>query len=148
MSRALELSIATPDEQVVHAVDVRSVRASDASGSFGILPGHADLLTVLPPSVVRWREADGVEHYCAVREGVFSMTGGTRVGIACRQAIRGERLADLEREVAAAREAVSDADRRARSEQVKLHARAVRQIMRYLVPSGGSADDIFPGEGR
>ena len=39
--------------------DVVSVRAEDASGSFGILPGHADFLTSLAPSVVRWRRRDG-----------------------------------------------------------------------------------------
>ena len=58
--------------------DVVSVRAEDASGSFGILPGHADLLTVLTPSVVAWRHADGRPGWCAVRRGVLTVRGGQR----------------------------------------------------------------------
>ena len=53
MSGGLHLTIATPAKLLVDIEDVRSVRAEDASGSFGILAGHADLLTVLSLSVVR-----------------------------------------------------------------------------------------------
>ena len=135
----------TPEKQVVDAHDVRSLRASDESGSFGILPGHADLLTVLVPSVVRWRNADGEEQLCAVRGGIFTMSGGNRAAIACRQAVLGDRLDELEANVASANAEEEDADRRARVAQLQLHARAVRQMMRYLVPGGGGTlQDIFP----
>jgi len=137
--RAMHLSISTPGQLIEHS-DVRSIRASDESGSFGLLPGHADLLTVLAPSVVRWRCADGPEHYCAVRGGILTMTGGDRVGIACRQAVLGDRLEELEADVTMANVREQDADRSARVAQLRLHARAVRQIMRYLVP--GNGDDL------
>lgn len=134
MSRVLRLTIATPKAAVVDARDVRAVRAMDESGSFGMLPGHADLLTVLPASVVRWRDQSDAVHYCAVRGGVLTVTGGAHVAIACRQALLGDRLEDLEAEIHASRSAEEEADKRARVAQAQLHARAVRQLMRYLVP--------------
>lgn len=147
-ARTLRLSISTPERQVVDARGVRSVRAADESGGFGILPGHADLLTVLVPSVVRWRAADGDEQYCAVRGGILTMTGGDHVAIASRQAVPGRRLEALEAEVVSANAAEADADRRARVAQLQLHARAVRQMMRYLVPGGGDAlSDLFADGG-
>lgn len=133
---SLRLTIATPSSLLVDAADIASVRAEDESGSFGILPGHADLLTVLPPSVVRWRGPQG-EGYCAVRGGVLTVGDGERVAIACRQAILGASLETLESEVRAMHAAQLDAARRARVEQTRLHARAVRRLMRYLHPHGG-----------
>ena len=94
--------------------DVVSVRAEDASGSFGILPGHADLITVLMPSVVAWRHADGQRGWCAVRRGVLSVRGGHEVAIATRQAQLGDDLAALEHAVLARFRAELDAERRAR----------------------------------
>ena len=54
MSGALRLTIATPSALLLDVDNVASLRAEDDSGAFGVLPGHADLLTVLPPSVLRW----------------------------------------------------------------------------------------------
>ena len=51
MRGALHLTITTPMAMLVDAADVRSVRAEDESGHFGILPGHSDYLTALPASV-------------------------------------------------------------------------------------------------
>jgi F-type H+-transporting ATPase subunit epsilon len=148
MSHGLHLTIATPESALVTLAGVRSVRAMDESGSFGILPGHADLLTVLPPSVVRWHEDDGTERYCALRGGILTLTGGRNVAIACREGLCGDRLEDLETQVAAMRERQSEAERKARVAQTQLHARAVRQLMRYLTP--GDTDPlraILEGDG-
>lgn len=135
MIPSLRLTIATPSTLLVDADGVSSIRAEDESGSFGVLPGHADLLTVLPASVVRWRSEDGAIGCCAVRGGVLTVASGARVSIACRQAILGASLETLESEVQAMRVTQLDAVRRARVEQTRLHARAVRQLMRYLRPT-------------
>ena len=142
MSATLHLTITTPATVLVDRTDVAAVRAEDESGGFGILPGHTDFLTVLPASVVRWREADGVGRYCVVSGGVLTVSGGQRVAVACRQGRTGDDLARLEAEVEAMRAAEVDAERRARVEQMRLHARAVRQLMRYLRP--GQADTVQP----
>ncbi|WP_296706015.1 F0F1 ATP synthase subunit epsilon [Rhodoblastus sp.] len=132
MNDSLNLTISTPASVLVDSAKVQSIRAEDESGGFGILPGHADLLTVLPASVVRWRERDGVAHFCALKSGVLTVTGGHRVAIACREGAIGDDLPTLEAQVQALRAAETDADRRARVEQMRLHARAVRQLMHYL----------------
>jgi F-type H+-transporting ATPase subunit epsilon len=63
----MRLVITTPTGIVVDNCGVASVRTEDASGSFGILDGHADFLTVLSVCVVSWREKNGVQGFCAVR---------------------------------------------------------------------------------
>jgi len=148
MNTALRLTIATPDKAVIDEHGVRAIRANDGSGSFGILPGHADLLTVLPASVVRWRDALDAPRFCAVQGGVMSLTGGSHVAIACRQARLGDRLETLEAEILAARAAQDEADKQAHVAQTRLHARAVRQLIRYLMPAGDptGTQTIFPDE--
>lgn len=134
MREGLHLTITTPTTVLVDSAKVVAVRAEDESGGFGILPGHANLLTVLPASVVRWHERSGATRFCAVRGGVFVVSGGERVAIACRQGTMGDDLAQLEKDVREMRRAEAEADKSARVEQMRLHARAVRQLMRYLRP--------------
>jgi F-type H+-transporting ATPase subunit epsilon len=135
MSAALHLTVTTPSQILVESDDVVAVRAEDQSGSFGILPGHADLLTVLVPSVLRWRTADGAARYCAVRGGVFTVAAGRDIAVACREGVVGDSLEDLEAKVRTVRAQELEADRKARVEQVRLHALAVRQLLRYLRPN-------------
>jgi F-type H+-transporting ATPase subunit epsilon len=142
MSAGLHLTISTPVAVLVDAEDVAAVRAEDESGSFGIWPNHADLITVLSPSVAQWRDRSGATRWCAVLGGVLTVDRGREVGIACRRGVVGSDLAALEAEVRAHREAQADIDRHARVEEMRLHAQAVRQLMRYLrpgVPHNGPA---------
>lgn len=132
MRPPLHLTITTPAAVLIDDAAVRSVRAEDESGGFGILAGHADLLTVLPASVVRWRGDDDAEHYCALRGGVMTVAEGRLVSIACREGSLGDDLATLEARVASLRASETDADRRHRVEQTRLHAQAVRQLIRLL----------------
>ncbi|WP_068114750.1 F0F1 ATP synthase subunit epsilon [Tropicimonas marinistellae] len=144
MKRGLYLTIATPMDLLVDEPAALSVRAEDESGGFGILRGHADFLTVLPASVLRWRGADEAEHFCALRAGLMTVTGGERVAVACREGILGDDLARLEAEVGLLRAEEADADRRARVEQMRLHAQAVRQLMRFLRPGTPGGLDHTP----
>jgi F-type H+-transporting ATPase subunit epsilon len=142
MSAALHLTVTTPSQILVESDDVVAVRAEDQSGSFGILPGHADLLTVLVPSVLRWRTADGAARYCAVRGGVCTVAAGRDIAVACREGVVGDSLEDLEAKVRTVRAQELEADRKARVEQVRLHALAVRQLLRYLRPNPAPAVTI------
>ena len=130
---SLQLFIATPDH-VLFSGEARCVRAEDASGAFGLLPGHADLLGILVPSVLRWRDSDDALRYCALRGGVLMASGGARVDVACRWGLVGDDLAKLQGEVAAMRRAEVDAGRNAQVEQTRLHARAIRQLLARLQP--------------
>ncbi len=148
MNGALHLTIATPAAILLDADDVVGLRAEDESGAFGVLPGHADLLTVLPASVVRWTRKDQPTRYCALSGGVLTVSRGDRVAIACRRGTLGDDLMKLETQVAAERAAELDADRRARVEQTRLHAQAIRRLMRYLRGDGhgGGGAPPFTGE--
>ena len=134
MTGDLHLTVSTPSRVLVDVSDVVSFRASDASGSFGIQPGHAGFLTVIRASVVQWRQAEGNWRYCAVRGGVLSVLDGKRIALACREGVLGADLSSLESDVREAGLADAEADRRARVEQTRLHAQAVRQLVKYLRP--------------
>jgi F-type H+-transporting ATPase subunit epsilon len=142
MNKALHLTVTTPAQVLVAVDDVVAVRVEDQSGSFGVLPGHADILTVLVPSVVRWRVAGGVERFCAVRSGVFAVSEGRNVAVACREGVLGDSLDELEAKVHVVRARELESDRKVRVEQVRLHALAVRQLVRYLRPSPATAAPI------
>jgi F-type H+-transporting ATPase subunit epsilon len=139
MTGTLHLTIAAPGQVLVDCRDVTAVQAEDATGSFGMLPGHADLLTILAPSVVRWRTLDGAAGFCAIGSGVLTITGGRYVAVACREGVVGDALVDLEAQVRTARERQRESDRNARVQQVRQHALAVRQLVRYLRPQGKPA---------
>jgi F-type H+-transporting ATPase subunit epsilon len=130
---------------IVDEQDVVAVRAEDESGSFGILDGHADFLTALTVSVVSWRRSDGRQRFCAVRHGVLSVTKGSEVAIATREAVAGDDLGRLENVVVAHFRETVDAERAARTESLRLELKAIRQIVRYLRPQrtgvlGGGAE--------
>ena len=119
---------------------VVSLRAEDASGSFGVLPGHADLLTVLELGVVSWREASGRQRHAAVRGGMLRVSGGQQVQIATREAILSDDLEQLESTVLARFRAREEAERTAHSREQQLELQALREIMRYLRPERFAAE--------
>ena len=130
----MRLLITTPTAIVVDQPNVSSVRAEDDSGSFGILRGHEDLLTALNLSIVSWRDADDRVRYCAVRRGVLSVTGGSEIAIATREAIPGDDLDRLEEVVLNQFRERSEMERASRTQSLQLQMKAIRQIVRYLRP--------------
>jgi F-type H+-transporting ATPase subunit epsilon len=132
----MKLRITTPLAVVVDADNIGALRAEDASGSFGILPGHAEFLTALTVSVIAWSDARGNAHYCAVKHGVLSVNAGREIAVATREAIEGDSLEALDQTVLARFRADLDAERVAHVESALLQLAAVRQLMRYLHPDG------------
>ncbi len=130
----MRLLIATPTSVVIDEPDVAAVRAEDESGSFGILDGHAEFLTVLRVSVVSWHHGDDRQRFCAVRRGVLSVRNGSEVAIATREAIAGADLARLEDVILTQFRETLEAERSARTESLRLQMQAIRQIVRYLRP--------------
>ncbi len=155
----MRLVVTTPTAIVLEREDVRHVRGEDATGAFGILPGHADFITVLAVSVVTWRDADGAEHHLAVRGGVLTVRGGDTVAIATREAVGEDTLQRLGESVLARFTEETETEARSRTAESRLHVAALRQIRRYLdagrrtvavglpgAPGGGTApsDDGGP----
>jgi len=128
----MRLVIATPTEIVVDAADVRHVRAEDPTGAFGILPGHADFITVLAVSVITWRDEGGAEHHAALRGGVLTVKDGATVEIATREAVGEDTLQRLGDAVLERFRAEVDAEEESRVASTRLHLATIRQIQRYL----------------
>lgn len=130
----MKLSIVTPLSIVIEEEGVLALRAEDATGSFGILPGHADLVTSLAISVVSWQSSNGARHYCAVRRGVLSAAGGHDIVIATREAVPGDDLAILDQTVLARFHTDIESERTENVESTRLRLNAIRQIMNHLRP--------------
>lgn len=129
----MKLLVTDPVHVIADLADVASLRASDASGGFGIMTGHADLLTVLSVSVVvSWRHEDGRHGYCAVRGGILTVRHGKEIAIATREGQLGDSLEALEHTVLAGFLAAADAARTERVAATQMHLQAVRQIVRIL----------------
>lgn len=130
----MKLTISTPLSIVAEADGLVHVRGEDASGAFGILPGHAEFLTVLSTSVVSWRDARGGERHAAVRGGVFEVHAGERIAVTTREAVLGDDLDRLESEVLSKFRRDAEQERAARSDSQRLYLAALQRILRYLRP--------------
>ena len=128
----MRLRIVTPLSVVVDEY-AQSLRAEDASGSFGILPGHAPFLTALGVSIVSWRTADA-ERFCALRGGVLTVGGGSAVDIATREAVVGHDLATLGADVLARFRSDAEEERTEHTETMRLQFNAIRHMVSRLKP--------------
>jgi len=144
----MRLSIATPFEVIVDAEDVAHVRAEDATGAFGILPGHAAFVTALAVSVASWRDRQGAEHHVALRGGLLRVSDDT-VDVASPEALAGDDLHHLETEVLVAFRRQLAEEQAARTDAERLYLAAIREIYRFLRPARGDglprrAPDLAP----
>lgn len=134
----MRLRIVTPLSVVVDE-KAESLRAEDASGSFGIRPGHAPFLTALAVSIVSWKSA-GRERFCALRGGVLTVSGGSTVAIATREAVVGDDLTTLDTEVLAWFRSEADEERVEHVETMRLQLHAIRRMISRLRPGSGMGD--------
>jgi F-type H+-transporting ATPase subunit epsilon len=132
----MKLTITTPLAIIVDVGDVAHLRAEDATGAFGILPGHADFLTALAVSVASWRDERGVEHHVAMRGGMLEVRGGRAIAIATPEAVPGDDLHRLESEVLTRFRRQLTEERAARADAQRLYLAAIRQIVRFLRAEG------------
>lgn len=149
----MKLVVTTPLALVVEADEVAHLRAEDETGAFGILPGHADFLTTLGPSVMSWRDRRGAEHHVAVRSGVLEVRGGRTVSVATREAIVDDDLHRLEAEALAAFRRRAEEEKAAHTDAQRLYLAAVRRICRILgsrqaraMPAGPAAAKAHDGD--
>lgn len=135
----MRLRIVTPLARVVEAEGVTAFRAADASGSFGILPGHADYLTSLALCVASWRAGGGPRQYCALRGGVLTVSDrGGAIDIATREAVPGDDMATLAETVLARFRDDLDRERIEHVETARLELSAIRQLVARLRPRPGT----------
>lgn len=140
----MRLTITTPLAVLVDADGIASIRAEDASGAFGILPGHDDFLTVLQPSVLSYGDRQGRLHHVALRGGVLTICGGSLVQVATREAYAGDDLDALEATLRYSVTEAHESELEARTEAARLQFAAIRHIQRYLQAGrqGHSREDL------
>ena len=132
----MKLQVTTPLAVVVEEDGVLTLKAEDASGSFGIQPGHAEFLTCLEIGVVTWQGVSGPRHFCAVHGGVLSVNASRDIAIATREAVLSEDLATLETAVLAKFRADAEIERKERVDSTRLHLEVIRRIVGRLRGSG------------
>ena len=101
LPKALRLEFVTPARAIVHE-EVDEVQLPGEQGSFGVLPGHAPMLSTLSTGVMWYRK--GAETHYAFVAGGFAEVLPDRVSILAEVAERAEDI-DLERAEAARRQA-------------------------------------------
>jgi F-type H+-transporting ATPase subunit epsilon len=121
----MRLVIATPDESVVDE-EAHKASAEGAVGSFTLLPNHIDYVTALRPGIVTYEGRAG-EHYVATDLGVLVKEGPV-VRIACRHAVVGEGLEQLEEIVQERFLELEDRERAVRAAFARLEAEFVRRM--------------------
>lgn len=127
----LALEIRVPDGLTLRA-EVASVQAQDATGRFGLLPGHQAFLTLLAPCILAFREESGRERYAAVDGGVMLLEEDL-VSVVTREAAVADRLEEVADAAAAMLEARRRKERAARTEFGELQTALLRELRKAEV---------------
>jgi F-type H+-transporting ATPase subunit epsilon len=127
----MRLVVTTPFAILAEAEGIVHLRAENTTGPFGILPGHADFLTVLVPSVVSWRDEQGAERSIAVCGGVLEVSGDL-IAIATPEAVPGDDGHRLETEVIARLMRRQEEDQDPRADAQRLYVETLRRVVRFL----------------
>ena len=105
----MKLRVFTPTDVVLEE-DVAHVTLEDPTGSLGVRPGHAPLVTPLVQGILIARDEEGAERYLALNRGV-ALVNRDRVDVVSRQAVESDDLAHLEQNVLAEFEQEENEDR-------------------------------------
>lgn len=128
----MKLTIATPLGVIIDNETISSLRAEDSTGSFGILSGHADFMTVLSISVICWCGANSEIRYCACFKGLLTVTKGNEIFIATREAVVGFDLTDLKSRALEEYHLSDENESKTKLIQERLQAEAIKNIQKYL----------------
>ena len=133
MTKLMHLRIVTPQEVLLDE-EVRSVQFTGVDGSYGILPGHAPLMTATEPGAVTIQYGDGREEQLAVTDGFAEMRANV-LTLVCEAGEKAEEI-DLERALAAegrARERLSQRGSMSSEELLRAELALRRAVMREKV---------------
>jgi F-type H+-transporting ATPase subunit epsilon len=127
---SLQLEILAPDQVIVQA-QIVALQAADATGRFGIWPGHESFVTVLTPCVVRYRLEGGTENFAAVNGGVLLLEDD-RLSIVTRDAVVAGRLDQVADAAAEMLQARKEKEAAARSGFAELETTLVRELRKAV----------------
>lgn len=107
-AKTVQLDVVSAEQKLFSGL-VETVQVTGSEGELGIYPGHAPLLTMLKPGMVRMVKADGGEDIIYVAGGVLEVQPNNVIVLA-DTAVRGDEL-DEQAAIAAqqrAQQAISD----------------------------------------
>ena len=109
MADALKLELVSPEKELASRM-VRAVLVPGLEGYFEVRPGHAPVLSILRPGVLRITEISRAETKFFVRGGYVEV-GGDMVSVLAEYAMPLEQFnaGELEREIRIAEEILQDA---------------------------------------
>jgi F-type H+-transporting ATPase subunit epsilon len=116
----MELKVLLPFEEILR-VDVVKVHAESQSGSFALLPHHADLVSTLVPGILSYQDLDGQEGFVALDEGLLVKRGG-QVTVTVRRGVAGGSLETLQETVVEQFLALDEREEQARAVLARLEA--------------------------
>jgi F-type H+-transporting ATPase subunit epsilon len=126
------LEIVTPEKALYSGV-VGHLQAPGTEGSFGVLSGHAPLLSGLETGAVSFSDEDGASHKMAISGG-FVEVAGNRVTILAETAERAEEI-DVDRARAAGERARKRMTNKNEIDAVRAAAALARALNRLKVAS-------------
>lgn len=124
----MRVRILTPLSVVMDRADIAQLAARDDSGAFAIRPGHAPLVTALPPTVLRLTLADETTLFAALAGGMLRVDRDGVVVTSLDAAI-GADLAPLAERVRADRTAAAALRAEGRATENKLNAALVHHLL-------------------
>ncbi len=130
--RTMRLRLTDPTTLVLDT-EATYVQAEDASGRFGVLPGHEGMLTALVPGILVYRVLEQEterERYAAVRRGVLRVSP-EGVEVAARELVLSENMADLEKEISGRRTFQAARSYRSVRSLYQMQLAAWRRLMEY-----------------
>jgi F-type H+-transporting ATPase subunit epsilon len=107
---------------------VKKVVGEAKNGSFCLLPAHIDFMTIMVPGIFYTVTEESQDVYFAINEG-FLLKTGREVTLATRNAVKGESLGSLKRQVEEDFKKINQQDRKARQALQKLEADFVRRFL-------------------
>ncbi|HNT37799.1 MAG TPA: F0F1 ATP synthase subunit epsilon [Rubrivivax sp.] len=123
---AMQVSVRLPT-RLLYSGSARKLHAVAESGAFGLLPGHADHVAALVPSVLVVTDTAGSELFFGIDHGLL-VKHDQQVDIAVRRGVRGDSLDALSAAVAASLHEVDEEERVARTALSRLETGIVRQF--------------------
>ncbi|HWA98493.1 MAG TPA: F0F1 ATP synthase subunit epsilon [Pirellulales bacterium] len=123
---SLTLEILVPDG-VALEMQVKTIRAADASGEFGIRAGHEAFMTMLVPCLMVFSDTQGGERYAAADGGVL-LVENDRVSVVTRDVATAERLEDVADAAAAMLQSRRQQEHTASAEFGELQSALLREL--------------------
>lgn len=128
---SLTLKVRTPSG-VTFEGPVSAIRAEDASGWFGLRTGREEVIAILPPGLLVFRDADG-EGFIALSGGLLSLEGGV-CQVTSRDATLSRNLDDVAEQLERAQQKRLERTEELRDALEKLAREALRRMMRRERP--------------